>query len=493
MGKVTFISMIRSAAIRPRKYKGLPAVVVVILSVVFTVFFLSLNGGVESVPTHAAEPSTVPTQGITYTVAVSPTETLQPTLTPMPSTPVPSEWDRLEPNNGFDDATLVSVNSTEAKLTLHVIDSEDVDFFTVFGKKKQILRISTFLSPGTDTRIALYTSSGKLLVENDDKSATDLGSSVKWVVDADQWLYIEVKSSVPGMGGIYDISTQLEEPDPTATPKPPEPTKTPVPKPVTEDEAEPNNHAGEAKDIVGGTTYRYLLPSGDLDYYRFFIEEGVVYRCDTYPTGVDTVMAILDQNQTTFIENNNRKPSDIGSTAEWRATYTGYVFVMVRGVVGDGDYDLICTGVEPTPVPSGGGGGSAPTTEPTVIPTMTPTPANLTARFLSQVNPTPTLSLITTVNVRVVYDANNDGVGDLSEGVENISVRAVQGGVSVAWALTDKHGEATLTISGDVERVIIPLIGWDQSVKLGDVNDAVVLIPPVKLPVVIPVEMPEEE
>ena len=436
---------------------------------------------------------------VTPTPTASPTAT-PPTATPLPTatatptpsaTPLPPEWDAFEPNDTLAEASVITVDQTVADLNLNGVD--DVDMFTFFGKAGKIVRLSTFTAPGTDTTITLFSTSGELLADNDDRTATDLGSTVVWVVPSDQWYYLQVTSSIPGIGGEYQLAVLLETPTSTATPTQPpthiptavpNPTATPIPPPVVADDAEPNNDVAHATEIVGGTTYELTLPTDDIDYFRFFVEAGTLYTCDTYPTAVDTTMTLRDQSQEVLAENNNRSAADVGSGIQWTADTTGFVYLTVQGIAGRGAYALVCTGIDPTPRPVSSGGNPQPTAIPA---TPTPTPITLAVQFAGQLNPSPTPVSLTTIIIRLMYDANGDGIGDTP--IENMSVRALQGSRFVGWQLTDTRGEATFTLTGGVDTLLVPLLGYERTVRQGEVNEwPPLVIHAVQLPIVMPVQ-----
>lgn len=444
---------------------------------------------------------TVTATAVPATATPLPANTTVPTLTPTPS-PTPDGWDHLEPNDTFEEATLVTIGTSFNDLTLYPVG--DKDFFTLFIKQGQIASFTTFVQPGADTIMRLYSEGKSLIAENDDKSPTDLGSQIIWQAPSDQWVYVEVASAIPGFGGSYSFAVTLESPTPTPTPTftpVPDPTVTPMPTwtltpaPVLPDRYEPNDSFETATDMIQDSPYQATLPLGDVDFFRFMAREGIRYRCDTNNlNGVDTTMTVYDAERRVIGENDNRSPTDIGSTVQWVASYTGSHYIRIRPVIGQGSYTLTCTAVVPAPPTSGGGGGSNPP-PPTMTPTMTPmptaTPVALTARFMYEAIPSPTPVVETVVRIVVAYDVNNNRQADLNEGIQNISVRALSGSRVVAWGLTDERGEVTLRITGEVNRVTIPyLSGWGVAVRPGNAVDRVLLIPPVQIPVLIPVATP---
>lgn len=456
-------------------------------------------------PALAAQPE-VPSPTPSPTHTALPTATALPTLTPAPpsATPTPDGWDAWEPNDTLDGAAPVAVNQTLTGLTL--APAGDVDAFKVYGKAGQILNLTTFVQAGSDTRLQLYSPGGTLLAENDDKSATDLGSALLWPARSDGWLFVAVTSAIPGYGGRYDLALLLESPTPvpsaTATewpaptlpPATTAPTATGTPPAVADDAYEPNNAAQAATEIIIGTAYQASLPTGDVDYYRLLGKAGNRYRCETQPTGVDTALSVYSQNMALLAENDDRAAGDVGSAADWIATETGNVTIAVQNRAGRGAYTVSCSVVLPeTRPPAGGSGTSAvPTATPTVAPTAEPA---LTVRFLGQSQPTATPVVETVVRLVVVYDKNNNRAADIGEGIKNVSARALYGGRVVAWGLTDERGEVTLRVVGDVERITIPYFNfWEMRVRPGETPaPRTVIVPPVQVPVILPVETPPAE
>lgn len=118
--------------------------------------------------------------------------------------------DRFEPNNDPAQATEIGWQ-TETGLTLV---GADVDLFTAFLKAGQIVEISTAVSGTLDTRLELLWG-GQPVAENDDRSATDVGSRVTFAAPADGWFVLRVEKATAA-DGTYDLSAALVAP--TATP-----------------------------------------------------------------------------------------------------------------------------------------------------------------------------------------------------------------------------------------------------------------------------------
>ena len=445
----------------------------------------------------------------TGTITVTSTPTSSATVVPPTETPTGQHPpDACEPNDDFGSPCSMTVNQTLTDLTLAPVG--DLDYFTVYLKAGQIAQAATFPAPGTatDTRMFVYDAGGGLLGENDDRSGVDLGSSVTWSAPADGWFIILVDSAVP-LEGQYDLQLSLALPTVTPTPTPtqtPVPTGTPLPTmtpsptvtPYTQpDNGEPNNSPETAFETVLGTTYKMTLGPGgidDHDFFRVLVKAGNQYRCAAEkPSGVDPTLRVysgtIGQGEL-IAENDDASPTDIGSEVRFAAPYDGPVYVVIESRAGYGGYTFVCEGVIYTP-PIGGQGTTFTATvaaAPTEEPAATATPIRITYRQLPSLQPTATPVEATTIRVQVIYDLNANGAADPDEGIANVSVRAVSRNNIVGWALTDERGTATITVLGNVDRVIVPFLsGWNSPAKMGMVNESTLTIPAVPLPVVMPV------
>ncbi|MCP5012415.1 MAG: hypothetical protein GY942_20745, partial [Aestuariibacter sp.] len=95
------------------------------------------------------------------------------TVVPNPTGDGSLQPDRFEPNNNTRTATEVGLQ-IESDLTLV---GDDVDYFTGYFKAGQMVRVSTAVYQGLDTRLKVYRD-GQLVAENDDRSVADMGSTV---------------------------------------------------------------------------------------------------------------------------------------------------------------------------------------------------------------------------------------------------------------------------------------------------------------------------
>ena len=80
----------------------------------------------------------------------------------------------------------------------------------------------------------------------------------------------------------------------------------------------------------GSTTGTIGMPT-DLDFFRFFAEEGAAFIAGLLPeTNLDTVLSLYDMNGTVLQENSNVEGRGRGSTIVWRARFGGDYFLEVR-------------------------------------------------------------------------------------------------------------------------------------------------------------------
>ena len=397
--------------------------------------------------------------------------------------------DRFEPNNEPQTATAIGWQ-TETDLTLV---GEDVDAFTGYLKTGQTVQIGTIVYDALDTHLALYWQ-GQFLVENDDRSPTDVGSLVTFSAPADGW-YVALVSKATVYDGIYDLSVKLAEP--TATPTA-VPTLTPTPSPtpiIQPDLAEPNNSPETAQPITPGMRDTYTVGAGDVDYFTFIAKAGSRYVCETVTDQVDTLLTVLDIGI-----NDDRGVGRVDSSFAWTADAEQTAVLRIEARGGSfGQYELGCQAVVPQPAASQPPLASALASAPPV-PTKIVTPTigisttgtiSLTVRSLGQVQPQTPVST-TYIRLLVYYDANNDRQPGPGEGIANVSVLAVDSqGQNLARIFTNAQGEAIFNLAGEtIARVIVPFVpGWSARVRAGENNNDIVLgLPAVRLPVFLPVQ-----
>jgi hypothetical protein len=151
----------------------------------------------------------------------------------------------FEPNNNFDEATTIGLNSKYANLNFVQwdVNSEewDNDFFKLRVKPGMLVTCRTFdLKPGTDTNLILYDTNLNGINGNDDvnRAAGDLSSTVTTYITYEGWLYALVGegfsrpvSEQAGAGYSFECiivnqSTPTIAPTPTDLPN--MPTRTPI-------------------------------------------------------------------------------------------------------------------------------------------------------------------------------------------------------------------------------------------------------------------------
>lgn len=402
--------------------------------------------------------------------------------------------DRFEPNEDAASATPIGFQS-EAGLTLI---GDDVDAFSGLLKAGQILQVSTTVFGQLDTRLILYWE-GQQVAENDDRSATDVGSTVIFTAPADG-AFVALVAKVTPFDGVYDLQTALLAPTATPTALPtltPTPTPTIMPSPtplIRADGAEPNDSAGSAAPIVPGARNAYTVGAGDVDYFTFIAKAGVHYLCETVTEQVDTQLEVF-AGDALLEANDDRGAGRIDSSVTWRAEREQAVTVRVSARGGSyGAYELSCAAVAP---PAAAVGPPLTVVSPTATATLTATamltrsaPITLTVRHLGRVE-TQEQPPLTTVRLLVYYDANNDRAPGPNEGIPNLSVLAVDGrGQRLARVFTNAQGEALFYLSDEtVARVIVPFVpAWSARVQPGVANEEIVLgLPAVRLPVLFPV------
>ncbi|GIK53405.1 MAG: hypothetical protein BroJett014_23780 [Planctomycetota bacterium] len=423
------------------------------------------------------------------------------TLTPGGGpTAVPTEEgalppDRFEPNNDAQTATAVGLQN-EPDLTL---TGDDVDYFTGYLKAGQMIRVSTAVYGGLDTRLQLYWG-GQLLAENDDRSSTDVGSLVTFTAPADGW-YVTAVEKATVYDGTYDLDVALAGPTPTLTPTPtalPSATPTPTPSPtpvILPDLAEPNNSPETARPVTPGLRDTYTVGAGDVDYFTFIAKAGNRYVCETVTDQVDTLLTVVGVGV-----NDDRGVGRVDSIFAWTADVEQTAVIRVEARGGSfGQYEFVCQPAAPLPIAVQPPMSSAPTSDlPAPTAPLTTTTGitttgqiSLTVRHLGQVQP-QTTTPTTHVRLLVYYDANNDRQPGPGEGIANVSVLAVDSqGQRLARVFTNAQGEAIFNLTSEtIARVIVPFVpGWSARVRAGEINNDIVLgLPAVRLPVFLPVQ-----
>lgn len=440
----------------------------------------------------ASEPIAAQQNPTPVVIVLTPADS--PTDVPGPTSVAAFPSDRFEPNDVPEMATLIGWQ-TEAGLTLV---GTDVDYFTAYLKAGQTVRLETMVEDGLDTRVKLFWE-GQLVAENDDRSLIDVGSSVMWTTASDGWL-IALVEKVTSSDGRYSLSAALVAPAATSTPPPtltPAPTSTPMPTPtpvVKADLAEPNDTPESAYPITPGVRATYTLGPADVDYFRFIAKAGNTYRCETETGQVDTLLTVI-ANGEMIAANDDQGVGRVDSYLSWTAAVEQSVLVRVEARGGGfGQYDLICQAA--APASPAGASASFPAASATTValaataPLTATTPISLTVRHIGRIQ-APSEGVTSRIRLLIYYDANNDRSPGPGEGVANVSVLAVDAqGQRLARVFTNAQGEAVFNLSSDaVTRIVVPFVpGWSARVRVGEVNEGIVLgLPAVRLPVFLPV------
>ncbi|PIE82133.1 MAG: hypothetical protein CSA11_01600 [Chloroflexi bacterium] len=436
--------------------------------------------------------------------------------------------DAYEPNNSFSESYSVGVGSRACNITFW--PSGDVDYFHFFAKRGSTYRVYTNdLSPGMDTVLTLYDSSGQEVARNDDVGVVGtVRSEIQFTAGADGFYYAYITNKDPSdpTGKTYCFGTQETEP-PTPTPS-----NTPV---AGADECEYNSTVEYAciiaKDVAYSMSFVPVLGSAqDTDYFWLWIKSGSYYSCETLNLSpyADTNMIFLDQNGNDFapkLGNDDKEPGDYGSKLTILAPYTGYLSIVVGPVNPPPyeesslhTYELLCTelAVTPTPIPtetrpwvppaSGGAASTAtPTPSPTAQTATTPTTTfDPSSIFLTltpapppqvQINPLPTPTpevgggSLATVNVTLFYDSNDNFMPELTEGIVDVAVALYDNatGQPLAFGFTNETGSIrfeNIAATGAL-RVSVPYLNYSQIVFRDEAN-ILIRVAPQQLPGQIP-------
>ena len=430
-------------------------------------------------------------------IVITLTPSGSPTVVPSPTSDGAFPPDRFEPNNEPGLATPIGWQ-TEAELTLA---GTDVDYYTAYLKTGQMVRLTTTVHGGLDTRLKLFWN-GQMVAENDDRSPVDVGSLVTWTAAADGW-FVALVEKVTAANGRYDLEAALVAPTATPTALPtltPTPTLTPSPSPtplVQPDLAEPNDAPEAAYPLTPGVQATYTLGPGDIDYFSFIAKAGNTYMCETVTGQVDTLLTVTVGGAVIGV-NDDRGVGRVDSYLSWTAVAEQAIVAKVEARGGSfGQYGFVCqatTPSSPAGPPSPPGAMPTPNAPLTTTNPLTATgTVSLTVRHIGRVQSEPEVAT-THVRLLVYYDANNDRSPGPGEGVANVSVLAVDAqGQRIARVFTNAQGEAVFNLSSDaVTRVIVPFVpGWSARIKVGEVNEGIVLgLPAVRLPVFLPVADP---
>jgi hypothetical protein len=451
---------------------------------------------------------------------------LDPTPVPTPTPTVggpPIFADQYEPNNTLQTAyTFNAAGSALCQITLW--PRGDIDYFRFFAKANTTYDVFTdSLSPGLDTLLTLYGPTGNFIAENDDYQPPNRRSQVRFTSGQAGYYYVRVVNQDPSDPANKTYCLDVNEIQPT-----------PTPTSIPGDDCEFNSTLQTACTIAPGQVFNadFVPVFGslqDTDFYRLWAKAGVTYTCETFNLSpfADTNMIFLDQfggdfNPQLGNEDKDRLGGDFGSMLTWRATYTGWLHIMVGPVNPPPyeeshlhTYDIRCDIVQVTPTPTptntlqplppGTGPGTGPVSSPT--PALTPEPSitPIDFSFLTP-SPTPEPPVISfqplptgtpmsggpqnvMINVTLYYDTNNNFTPDPGEGVQDVAVALYENasGRLLAFGYTNEAGMVSfdgVTAAGPV-RVVVPFLNYSQIVVGGQAN-ILLRIAPQPLPIGVP-------
>ncbi len=196
-----------------------------------------------------------------------------------------------------------------------VIEQEgDVDFFTFAADEGAVYRIDVELGTLANSVVSLFTAGVEWLASDDDFEPGDR-SRIVWRAPSAGEYYVEVI----GLGtGWYALTVSVSE--------------------VRDDHAD---SGGDATAVtVGEPVAGDVDFDGDVDYFSFEAERGVVYRIDASPGAFfDTVLELFDAAGWLLAANDDFGNS-LASRVVWEAADSGELHVAVSGH-GTGSYVLI--------------------------------------------------------------------------------------------------------------------------------------------------------
>ncbi len=446
-------------------------------------------------------------------------------------TPTPDDDDTIyldayEPNNTLAESYTTSAGTKLCNITLW--PTGDVDYFRFTGKAGSYYDVfTTDLDAGIDTNLQVFDTQGVLIASNDDFEPGQRRSQVTIVADVDGFYYARIDNRDPSDPTDKRYCFEIRE----LTPPTPTPSQTPIP---GDSDCEFNSTIETACTIGLDQTYHFdFVPVygslQDTDIFRIWMKPGIEYTCEsTIPPGsfADTNMIFLDAYGNSFqpnLGNDDKAFGDLGSKLSYLSTYTGWLHVMMGPVnvppyeeAPQHTYDLICTATIATATPTatptqaytGGGGGFSPpvsTPTPIVFPTFPPTPTPIdlsglntpapptppTVQFQALPTATPLSGggTTSTINVTIYYDANENFMPELTEGVVDTAVTLYENssGNLIAFGYTNEAGLIhfdSISSAGAVQ-VVVPFLNYTQIVT-GESADILVRIAPQPLPVGIP-------
>ena len=283
------------------------------------------------------------------------------------------------------------------------------------------------------------------------------------------------------------------------------------------DAFEPNYDFDHAAGIGLNVKYTNInfvpLPGQTInnDYFKIRVKRGMLMTCETLDLspGTDTNMILYDDSRNGLAGNDDvdKLQGELRSRVTVSINFDGFLYILVgQGYAVppsqaiDYHYSLQCTSgageAGATPTPTQSPVVVPPTARPPTLPpaSSTPVPPPPTPMPPISVRPLPTptppgpVQQIVTADLRVSYDANDNGAADPGEGVVGLPVRVYDDvtGAPLAQGFTDDSGRAVLSVSavGPI-RVVVPYLSFETTVPPGGATIPV-LISPRDLPDQIP-------
>ncbi|MCP4423130.1 MAG: hypothetical protein GY803_01425, partial [Chloroflexi bacterium] len=439
--------------------------------------------------------------------------------------------DAYEPNNTLSESYTTAAGTKLCDITLW--PTGDLDYFRFVGKAGSYYEVlTTDLEAGVDTALQVFNTQGVLIASNDDFEVGNRRSQVTIAADVDGFYYARIDNRSPSDPADQTYCLEVRE----ITPPSPTPSNTPPPGGADDETCEYNSTIETACTIGLDNTYNFnFVPyhgsPQDTDVFRIWMKPGIEYTCETtIPTGsfADTNIIFLDNNGNDFqpnLGNDDKELGDLGSKLSYRSNYTGWLHMMVGPVnvppfeeAANYSYQLECTSTAATSTPTPTatattspftGGDSSPivvsTPTPIVFPTFPPTPTPIDLSGLNtpvpptppavqfQLLPTATplsdVAGASTINVTIFYDANEDFLPQLTEGIVDTAVSLYENasGQLIAFGYTNEAGLIrfdSIAAAGAV-RVSVPFLNYTQIVT-GESANILVRVAPQPLPVGIP-------
>ena len=221
--------------------------------------------------------------------------------------------DSHEPNDALGDATAITFNQT---VIGDIFPAGDGDYYKFYVNSSGILQVKIEGVPGDmRTRIDLY---GKNFNWIKTKDASNAGDTITLEIDITQpgWYYIKIRD----LAGIahneeYSFKVLFE--------------------PVV-DTKEPESGLGDATEIPFNQTVRgYIFPSGDGDYYKFYVNSSGILqvKIEGVPGDMRTRIDLYGKNFN-WIKTKDASNAGDTITLEIDITQPGWYYIKIRDLAG---------------------------------------------------------------------------------------------------------------------------------------------------------------